>query len=733
MDTETSGFLWSLADIENDCPLCLRHLGLMNNISKMVLPCCQQVVCESCFNDEMLKSNNSCPFCLCKGIKGQKLGNSNNVTPSNTSTNTNSNPSTIPSNGLSVGAGSLPLDLSCWLPQNLTAICNPGHQSNCSSTSATSPYYKSNSANSIDNFPQDSLVYIRGNSSTANINVGTPNTVSSTAATTTSATAPFGSLSDGFWNHSPNSTSNTTASNINGSSPFMTDPWLSSGTYSPSSGFLHDFNCYDNNANNPNNSNIIGEVSTATGTMNGNLNGPSGSNNSDIYHNNSMYTWTVHNPMNNLHTFTQANHGTPNACTIADVDFQRFCFGLGIDISDTSDINNGKKSVISVNSVMSKQKESEGFNLTGDCSHNIGLSPQLNPNMTSFSDTKGGNSGLTSSSGGTLGSNSNTSGLNNISNSGGSVNSVHQAAYSSSAFPPLTSATIRQNSSKDTMGSSGKSNSQVNIANFTSDTYSQNFGTSVTSPHLSSTCIPGSNQNVNNNNPVSTTKLISMLSRSEVSSSNGSSITSVKGTTNSNSHQNSGGGNSSTVNNVSYIDAVLHKSDCGKSEGGNNNIPSDVTVTSTNMDGEMPSIAIGANGEPYNYKRALCRHWMRGYCWLEADCKFAHGEVELRTRDGKLRHPTLTGDRQQTQQGHSQTQSQSQQSSSNNIIVSPTVLASSSSNGKSSKQNPNKSNGASYAATAASSLSSTGVGSNSNVSYSVIVASGTSTTDSKRG
>ncbi|CUV04100.1 unnamed protein product [Cryptosporidium hominis] len=930
MDTDSANdtFLWSLTEIENDCSLCLRQIGISNNIPGVVLQCCQQVVCEDCYKDELINKNNgSCPFCFFKGNnKGQKSSISiNNPGISMNGVINSVNPAAIVSataipngsssntNCLSSVGGGLPLDLSCWLPQNLTAICNPGFQSSSSSTCATSPYYKSNSTSAGEGFNQDSFIYMRGNSipgvvcgmNSINVGVGTPN-----VNIPNSQPSPFGGvLNDGFWNHSHNSVAlqnntvnhNTTGSSTNGS--FISDPWMStSGGYSPSNGFLHDFNSYDNNINsnnlNPNmncsNTESISDTNTNINHMKQCNNGANGilnngqnskivngamnnlsetrnsiietdkkvcdlinegnkdnlyqpginvssfnttapnlisiSNNaSDIYQNNSIYTWTVQNPMacNSMNSFNQANNqnGIIPSTTSVDVDFQRFCLGLGFDINSQNQVicDSQNKN----NMLISEHINNVNINERNNRSNNGGVTLSSHQNMKPLDNSDnnacaGEGDGISVESGVNeayingsnltenklenrdlqIGSNMDNhliainedSGSNNINSSINDTNTNTQL-FNSSAFPPLTSALIKQiPSSKDSTKISSVTSSTNNNNGLNTGNSQQNEClNSSNSPKLSSISTSGSNQNINNNNPSagSNPKLISMMGvRNEGSIRNNLNIGSALSANNSKQNTiNSGkpgvvGNLSISTGNVSYIDAVLHKNDSnsggvtttssstGRSENqasvnsDMSNISNDSSnnLLSVNTD-EDSSTALGAHGEPYNYKRALCRHWMRGYCWLEADCKFAHGEAELRTRDGKLRHPTLsTGNsevanqNQGQSQSQSQTQSQSQYQSatqlptvnnvtipSGNLTATSTSTFTSSTSGGSSvsssiqskglkQQSGNSKNGsnASYAATAAGSLTNNVLNNDSNISYSVMVVSGASNLDSKR-
>ncbi|OII74600.1 HC-23 domain-containing protein [Cryptosporidium ubiquitum] len=926
MDTDSANdtFLWSLTEIENDCSLCLRQIGISNNIPGVVLPCCQQVVCEDCYKDELINKNNgSCPFCFFKGNnKGHKSSMSiNNPGMSMNGVINTVNPTAMASvialpNGSgpnanclsSVGSG-LPLDLSCWLPQNLTAICNPGFQSNNSSTCATSPYYKSNSTSAGEGFNQDGFIYMRGNPipgvvcgvNSINVGVGTSN-----VNVQNSQPSPFGVLNDGFWNNSHNSVAlqnnatnhNATGSSTNGS--FISDPWMSTSSgYSPSNGFLHDFNSYDNNINNSNlnpnmncsntegitdtsaninhikqcnsgvnslmnnmqNSKIINVMNNLNETRNSiietdkkvcdlinegnkdnlyqpginvstfnsaapNLVNISNNNTSDIYQNNSIYTWTIQNPMacNSIHSFNQVNNHSNmiSSATSVDVDFQRFCLGLGFDINSQNQvIGDSQNKNILINdhihnvNICERNNRGNVNGITLGSHHNIksldnsestctregdGISVESGVNETyingsNLTENKLENRDLQ------IGSNMDNH-LININESGTSSNlnnsindtNTNSQLFNNSAFPPLTSALIKQiPSSKDsTKISNNASNaSHNNVPNTVNSQHNECLNSS-NSPKLSNASISGSNQNINNNNPStgSNPKLISMMGvRNEGSIRNNLNIGSALSTNNSKQNTISSGKAGVVVNlnistgNVSYIDAVLHKNDSGgggvtttsSSTGRSENqasINSDISNISNDSSGNLlavntdedSSAALGAQGEPYNYKRALCRHWMRGYCWLEADCKFAHGEAELRTRDGKLRHPTLsTGGTEVSgqNQGQPQSQAQSQYQTTtqlpnvNNVTIpsgnlaatststSSTFTSSSTSGGSNissiqskglKQQSGNSKNGgnASYAATAASSLTSTVLNSDSNISYSVMVVSGASNLDSKR-
>lgn len=918
MDTDSANdtFLWSLTEVENDCSLCLRQIGISNNISGVVLPCCQQVVCEDCYKDELTnKSNGSCPFCFFKGNgKGQKSSISiNNPGISMNSVintvNSTSMTSTAIQNGSSpnanclssVGSG-LPLDLSCWLPQNLTAICNPGYQSNSSSTCATSPYYKSNSTTAGEGFNQDNFIYMRGNSMPGVACGANPNNVGACAPNVSIQNpqqSPFGVLNDGFWNHTHSSVAiqnNTVNHNATGSSTnssFISDPWMStSGGYSPSNGFLHDFNSYDNNISstnlNPNmncsntesvtdtnaNISIIKQCNSGQNSkiMNNTVNGMgevrnpiidndkvcdlinegsndslyqstisvnsfnpntpsivgiSNSNTSDIYHNNSIYTWTVQSPMtcSNINSFNQVNNHNNmiSSTTSVDVDFQRFCLGLGFDINSQNQVvndpqNNGNMLINEHHigtSVSDRNNRDLGEITLG---HNQNIRPLDKSDSSSAREGDGVSveSGVNEAyvQGSNLTENKlesrdlqigssidnhlitiNEGGNSNNNNSVGDANNNAQL-FNNSAFPPLTSALIKHiPSSRDSSKISNITNNTSNLSNNgPSIGNSQNSEclSSSNSPKLSGVSSSSSNQNINNNNPStgSNPKLISMMGvRTEGSIRNnpniniGSTIStnSSKQNANNSGKTTSSGGLNISTGNVSYIDAVLHKNDNGggtittsssngrsenqasvNSDASNISNDSSNNILTVNTD-EDSSVAIGAHSEPYNYKRALCRHWMRGYCWLEADCKFAHGEAELRTRDGKLRHPTLSvGSTEVTNQNQCQsqpqTQSQSQfqstaQPSTASVAMPPGNLTTtstsstftSSANGGSTipssvqtkglkqQSGNNRSTGnASYAATAASSLTSTVLSNDSNISYSVMVVSGASNLDSKR-
>ncbi|KAH8584644.1 RING finger domain at N-terminus [Cryptosporidium sp. chipmunk genotype I] len=923
MDTDSANdtFLWSLTEIENDCSLCLRQIGISNNIPGVVLQCCQQVVCEDCYKDELINKNNgSCPFCFFKGNnKGQKSSMSinntgismngviNTVNPTAmVSANTIPNGSSSNSNSLSSVGSGLPLDLSCWLPQNLTAICNPGFQSSSSSTCATSPYYKSNSTSAGEGFNQDSFIYMRGNPipgvvcgvNSINVGVGAPN-----VNIPNSQPSPFGGvLNDGFWNHSHNSVAmqnNTTNHNATGSSTngsFISDPWMSTSSgYSPSNGFLHDFNSYDNGVNlNPNincsntesisdtntNINHMKQCSNGANTIlnngqnskviNGAMNNLSetrssiieadkkvcdlisegnkdnlyqpginvsnfnpttpnlvniSNNVSDIYQNNSIYTWTVQNPMacNGMNSFSQVNNNNiiPSTTSV-DVDFQRFCLGLGFDINSQNQTvcDSQNKNNILINEHIHNINVNERNNRGNVGGVTLSSHQNIKPLDNSDNACTGEGDGISAESGVNetyiSGSNLTENKLENrdlqigssmdnhliTMNEGNSSNNINSSIsdtstntqlFNSSAFPPLTSALIKQiPSSKDsTKISNNTSNTSNNNGLGTGNTQQNECLNSSNSPKLSSISTSGSNQNINNNNPStgSNPKLISMMGvRNEGSIRNNLNIGSALSANNSKQNSiNSGkpavvGGLNISSGNVSYIDAVLHKNDnnggvtttsssTGRSENQTSvnsdmsNISNDSSnnLLTVNAD-EDSSTTLGAHGEPYNYKRALCRHWMRGYCWLEADCKFAHGEAELRTRDGKLRHPTLsTGGSEVTNQNQvqpqSQTQSQSQYQSttqlptvssvtisSGNLTATSTssTFTSSTSGGSSissgiqskglKQQSGNGKNGgnASYAATAASSLTSNVLNNDSNISYSVMVVSGASNLDSKR-
>ncbi|KAJ1605569.1 hypothetical protein OJ253_3115 [Cryptosporidium canis] len=910
MDTDSANdtFLWSLTEIENDCSLCLRQIGISNNIPGVVLPCCQQVVCEDCYKDELMNKNNgSCPFCFFKGNgKNQKPsisinnngismnGVMNTVNPAITSTGIPTGHN-INANCLSSVGSGLPLDLSCWLPQNLTAICNPGYQSNSSSTCATSPYYKSNSTTAGEGFNQDNFIYMRGstipgvvcgqnhiNNAVCTLNVNIQN----------SHQPPFGVINDGFWNnHSTvaiqNSTvnHNATGSSTNGS--FISDPWMSTSSgYSPSNGFLHDFNSYDNNISNSINPNIgcsntesITDTSTnishikqcnnganslinnghnpkvVNSTINGhcesrnsiidndkacdlindaskdslyqtNINVSSfnqttpnvvsitGSNTSDIYQNNSIYTWTVQNPMscNNINSFNQVNnHNVISSATSVDVDFQRFCLGLGFDINSQNQVANDsqqniligdhinnanatdRNNKVTTNGVAMNNhqnvkpseksddiplKEVESDSIESDVRESYANNslptenkpeskePQICPNLD--------NSLVT---------------IDEVCGSGNINNPINESSsnaqlFNNSAFPPLTSALIKHiPSSKDSAKISNNTLGTCNSGTNTGSSQHNECLSSSNSPKLSNISVSSSNQNINNNNPStgSNPKLISMMGvRTEGSIRNNSNIGSALSTNNSKQNTNnsskatSTGGLNISAGNVSYMDAVLHKNDniggtittsnSGRSENqapistdaSNANSDNSNNIAPANTD-EDSAATIGTHGEPYNYKRALCRHWMRGYCWLEADCKFAHGEAELRTRDGKLRHPTLSiGSSETTNQNQGPTQPPSQypsttQISTVNVTVPPgnltatsTSFASSTNGGstisssvqaKGLKQQSGGSktgSNASYAATAASSLTNTVLNNDPNISYSVMVVSGASNMDSKR-
>ncbi|KAF7457699.1 HC-23 domain-containing protein [Cryptosporidium felis] len=907
MDTDTTNdtFIWSLTEIENDCSLCLRQIGVANNISGVVLPCCQQVVCEDCYKDELINKNNgSCPFCFFKGnSKGQKSsmpinnpaisinGVMNTVNTNNVATApTISNGSTPGSNCLtSVGSG-LPLDLSCWLPQNLTAICNPGYQSNSSTACVTSPYYKSNSTSAGDGFVQDNYIYMRGGSvpgatcgtNSINIGVGVPNMNISNAQQ-----SPFGTLADGFWNQSHSSVPiqngsanhNATGSSTNGS--FISDPWMSTnGGYSPTNGFLHDFNSYDNinsnninaNMNNTNegindaslNIGHIKQCNSGTSTLLNNnqgtkfmsssinmndlrntiVNNSEGceiindstkdnpyqsninvgtfnagtpsmvnipNNVSDIYQSNSMYTWTVQSPVicDTMNTFSQINnHNNIVSTTSVDVDFQRFCLGLGFDINNSqpnkdNTITSNSGHDMNIGDGNSKSVE-DAAELSKNQDYNLSDKPEELQKEEEISVEDGMNEIYKNGSSPTTSKLENkdlptgstednhlltvTEGNNSSSNKTSARDGINNIQlFNNSAFPPLTSAIIKQTpSSKDSTKASNMSNITAN-GNFNNGSTLTNQQISdslnpISSPKISG--LPGSNQNVNNNNPMTSSnpKLISMMGvRGEGSIRNNLNIGSAPVN---NAKQNvNGSGKTGIVGNlnisagnVSYVDAVLHKNDSnggvaaassstGRSENqasvnsevSNVSNDSSNNILSVNTD-EDSSTAIGAHGEPYNYKRALCRHWMRGYCWLEADCKFAHGEAELRTRDGKLRHPTLsTGNPEASNQGQTQQpqpqphyQSQGQVNTGNGGTVSAENLASVSApfkttnsagsaissnvQSKSLKQQSvsNKNGGnASYAATAASSLTSSVLNNDSSISYSVMVVSGANL-DSKR-
>ncbi|KAJ1607265.1 hypothetical protein OIY81_360 [Cryptosporidium canis] len=910
MDTDSANdtFLWSLTEIENDCSLCLRQIGISNNIPGVVLPCCQQVVCEDCYKDELMNKNNgSCPFCFFKGNgKNQKPsisinnngismnGVMNTVNPAITSTGIPNGHNTN-ANCLSSVSSGLPLDLSCWLPQNLTAICNPGYQSNSSSTCATSPYYKSNSTTAGEGFNQDNFIYMRGSTipgvvcgqNHINNAVCTPN-----INIQNSHQPPFGVLNDGFWNnHSAiaiqNNTvnHNTTGSSTNGS--FISDPWMSTSSgYSPSNGFLHDFNSYDNNINNSINPNIgcsntesITDTSTnishikqcnngasslinnghnpkvVNGTINGhnesrnsiidndkacdlindtskdslyqtNINVSSfnqttpnvvsitGSNTSDIYQNNSIYTWTVQNPMscNNINSFNQVNnHNVISSATSVDVDFQRFCLGLGFDINSQNQVASDSQQNILIGDHINNSNTTDRNNKVA--TNGVAVNNHQNVKPSEKSD----DIPIKEVESDSIESDIRESYVNNSSpaenkpeskeppicpnldNSivavdegcgSGNINnpiiesSSNTQLFNNSAFPPLTSALIKQiPSSKDSAKMSNNTLGTCSSGTNTGSSQHNECLSSSNSPKLSNISVSSSNQNINNNNPStgSNPKLISMMGvRTEGSIRNNSNIGSALSTNNSKQNTNnsskatSTGGLNISAGNVSYMDAVLHKNDnnvgttttsnSGRSE---NQAPISTDVSNANSDNsnniahantdEDSAPTIGTHGEPYNYKRALCRHWMRGYCWLEADCKFAHGEAELRTRDGKLRHPTLSiGSSETTNQNQSSTQPPSQYTSTTqistvNVTVPPgnltaasTSFATSTNGGstisssvqaKGLKQQSGGSktgNSASYAATAASSLTNTVLNNDPNISYSVMVVSGASNMDSKR-
>ncbi|KAH8739686.1 HC-23 protein [Cryptosporidium ryanae] len=937
MDTKTTNdsFLWSFT--ENECSLCSRQIGIGNGVPGAILPCCQQVVCEDCYKNELLKkSNGSCPFCFFKGeSKPQKASiTMNNIM--NSSNQPNLTVRTVPNGGSAsntnplptVGSG-LPLDLSCWLPQNLTAICNPGYQSNSTTTCAASPYYKSNTTTG-DAFNQDNFMYMRGNSipgvvctaNQVNVGIGGQN-INAPSGQPQS----FGSISDGFWNHSANSASINNSSNHNstGSSTagsFISDPWISStGGYSPANGFLHDFGGYENNTNNINPNNISckkGENSTedvpnisgaktssksnnSNATLNSGqntkfincsgINNIAGINNNindnnncdlvvgsdynkdgiyssninmnsfvqgtqglntmsnntitDIYNSNSMYTWTVQNPIscNGIDSFSQVNDQEDNISSASvDMDFQRFCLGLGFDINNPRHPNTPDthcKDVLLGEKVQVRSDFEHNFNKNngnsadGDNFKNIQSLPKtnssnfmdysvdsneniddtykskicdienkmesidlkynfnkdsqsicdrnINDNSVINGDNNGNNdnSDMNNENNTDIDSNKNNDDNNyinnesnnndtnyHLNNNGNNVNNGqnnkstvdNSHLFNNSAFPPLTSAIIKQLPSKDIIKASNIANSH------------QNDGfISLVGQNLSGN-IPGSNQNINNNNPIA--------------SSNPRLLT-IKGTRTDNVTRNIGGtlsGNNGKQNitgsvkvgiinnlgastgNASYIDAVLHKGEANTTGVGgrsDNSTSTNIGSDLTNPSGEIPvnpintdedlSVSLGVHGEPYNYKRALCRHWMRGYCWLEADCKFAHGEAELRTRDGKLRHPTLSisvgSESSRQNQVQAQFQSPTQVSSNENssmgstggssttsaltstgaVVVSPDIHQ------KTTKQLGIKSTGtASYAATAASSLTSSVLNNDSNISYSVMVVSGASNLDSKR-
>ncbi|KAK6587648.1 HC3 protein [Cryptosporidium xiaoi] len=938
MDTKTTNdsFLWSLTDIENDCSLCSRQIVIGNGVPGVILPCCQQMVCEDCYKNELIKkSNGSCPFCFFKGeYKPQKASlTMNNIINANSQPNLTAR--TIPNGGSTSSANSLhtvgsglPLDLSCWLPQNLTAICNPGYQSNSTTTCATSPYYKSNNI-SGDGFNQDNFIYMRGNPipgvactvNSVNVGIGGQNMNVPSAQP-----QPFGAISDGFWSHSTNSTSINSSSNHNatGSSTtgsFISDPWMSStGGYSPTNGFMHDFSGYENNSNNVNPNNIscknsehsnedvpnmngvktlkssngnINLISTKNAKfVNGNrINNMTGVNNNinnnnnscdvvvsndynkdgiyssnininsfvqgtqglnaltsnaitDIYNTNSMYTWTIQNPItcNGIDSFSQVNDQEDNVSSASvDMDFQRFCLGLGFDINNTQNPNTPDthcKDVLLKDNIKVSQNFESNFNngnsVDGDNFRSIqGLSNTSSSTLMDYSvdsnenveDTykskiydienkmesidlqygftkdnqsiddnnlngtsvicSGNNSGDSDSNNkndnngedvnidvnnnnddnyiNDSSDSSTTSHLdgigNNINGSQNNKNIVDNShLFNNSAFPPLTSAIIKQLPSKDVLKAS-------NITNSQSDGFVALVGQNL------SGAVPGSNQNINNNNPIASSnpKLLTIKgTRTDVTKNISSALSGNNGKQNIVSSVKVGTINNlgASTGNASYIDAVLHKGEANTSKtsgagGRSDNSASTNSSDLTNQSGEIPgnsvntdedsSISLGTHGEPYNYKRALCRHWMRGYCWLEADCKFAHGEAELRTRDGKLRHPTLSinvgSDSSRQNQLQTQFQSSTQVSSSATGSVGSTggssttstltstgaVVVSSNAHQKNTKQLSIKATGsASYAATAASSLTSSVLNSDSNISYSVMVVSGASNLDSKR-